>query len=454
MKSVKKFKISTKELSQKEKALFKKLILVAERIAPLYLKQKNNKYLGANFYPHDAKVGEIKKAAKKNPAILNPYTFVERDKSGKLITVPYHIKFKKELKPIAKILIEAADLSDDHNFSHYLAIRAHSLLTGNYDESEIFWLETEPFKFGFIIGPYDRYIDKLFFTKRAYMAWSGIIDKKRTEEAERFKNIILAGRRKILSGSEKVDISKLGVRVDKTAIFSGLIADFMFTGNNLPGAGKPYLEEKYGSETTIFETSLDVKFAKDQLPIFKTIFDKKFQKNYSRGLLYKGSLRCILLHEICHTLIRYRDAEKRLREFFPVFDELYAYILGIKSCGSLLLKGIITQKELEAILIMHICRNFTWWLDSIKNPDVKHYAIGSAIAQNFYLKEGAIEMKKGISWPNLTKLFIGIDELSHILEYHMALGNYKEAKEFIDEYGSFDVFKRFLPKLRKVLKKK
>lgn len=451
MKSIKKFKISTKELSRKEKALFQKLVKTAELIAPLYSKQKNNKYLGANFYPHDAKVGEIKKAAKKDPAILSPYTFVERNKSGKLIAIPYHMKFRKELKPIAKLLIDAADLSDDYNFSQYLISRAHSLLNGKYEESEIFWLKAEPFKLSFVIGPLERYLDKLFFTKCAYQAWVGILDKKWTRDAENFKNITLAGRRKILAGSEKVDVSKVGVRVDNTAIFSGLIADFMFTGTNLPNDVD--LMEKYGSNLIIFKTSLDLKFTKDQLPIFKTVFDKKFQKNYFRESLYKGSLKCILSHEICHSLIRYRDAEKRLKEFFPVFDELYAYILGIKSCGPLLLKGVITQKELETILIMHICRNFTWWLDSMKNSDVKHYAVGSAIAQNFYLKEGAIEIKKGISWPNFTKLFICIDELSHILEYHLAIGNYKEAKEFIDEYGSFDIFKPFLPGLKRVLKK-
>ncbi|HDZ54696.1 MAG TPA: hypothetical protein ENI19_02690 [Candidatus Nealsonbacteria bacterium] len=451
MKSIKKFKISTKELSRKEKALFQKLVKTAELIAPLYLKQKNNKYLGANFYPHDAKVGEIKKAAKKDPAILSPYTFVERNKSGKLIAIPYHMKFRKELKPIAKLLIDAAGLSDDYNFSQYLISRAHSLLNGKYEESEIFWLKAEPFKLSFVIGPLERYLDKLFFTKCAYQAWVGILDEKRTKEAEKSKNIILTGRRKILAGSEKVDISKVGIRVDKTAIFSGLIADFLFIGTNLPNSVD--LMEKYGSNLSIFDGSLDLKFKNRHFPIFKTVFGKNFQKSYSKDLLHKGSLRCILSHEICHSLIRYRDAEKRLGRFFPILDELYANILGIKSYGPLLLKGVITQKELEAILIMHICWNFTLWFNSLKNPETSHSAFGSAIAQNFYLKEGAIEIKKGISWPNFTKLFICIDELSHILEYHLAIGNYKEAKEFIDEYGSFDIFKLFLPGLKRVLKK-
>jgi len=452
MRGIKKFKIDTKELSQKEKVLFKKLISAAELIAPLYLKQKNNKHPGANFYPYDATKEEIERAARKNPAILSSYTFVERDKAGKLIAIPYHLKFKKELKPISEFLEEAADLSEDKNFSLYLRSRAKSLLDDNYEKSEIIWLKTNSFKFGFIIGPIERYLDRLFFKKCAYQSWIGFLDEEKTKEAEKIKNAILTGRRKILSGSEKAEISKLGIRVDRTAIFSGLIADFMFTGTNLPNDVK--LMEKYGSKLTIFESSLESKFKGDHLPIFKAVFDKKFQKSYSEEDLYKGSLRCILLHEISHSLIRYRDAEERLKDLFPVFDELYAYILGIKNCGILFLKGVMNQKELEAILIMHICRNFTWWLDSIKNPDVKHYAIGAVIAQNFFLKEGAMREKGGISWPNFTKLFICINELSRLLEYYLAVGSYEEAKEFIGEYSSFNVFKRFSPQLTKISKLK
>ncbi len=450
MQGIKRFKVDTTELSSDGKLVLEKLILAAELITPLYLKQKNNKYPGANFYPHNASKEEILQAAEKNKAILDPYTFVERDKSGRLKAVPFHLKFKEELKPVAQLLIEAAGVSRNKNFSQYLKLRAKSLLNGSYRESEIFWLETEPFKFGFVIGPIERYIDKMFFKKCAYQAWVGILDKKETREAEQLKEIFLASRRKILPRSEKVDLSKLGVRVDKTAVFSGLIADFMFTGTNLPNDVN--LMEKYGSNLTIFGTSLELKFRENHYPIFQKVFAKSFQKKYSKEELYRASLRCILLHEISHSLIRYRDAEERLKEFFPVFDELLGYILGVKGCGTLLLKGAVTQKELEAILVMHICRNFTWWLDSLKNPDVRHYATGAAIAQNFFFKEKGIKEKGGISWPDFTKLFICIDELTHLLEYHLALGSYQEAKKFVEEYGSFKIFENFSPKLKKLKK--
>ena len=90
-KGVRRFKVDDRELSSKEKVLFRKLIKAAELIAPIYLKQKNDKYPGANFYPKDATKEEIQKAAEDNPLILNPYTMVERDRLGKLIAIPYHI---------------------------------------------------------------------------------------------------------------------------------------------------------------------------------------------------------------------------------------------------------------------------------------------------------------------------------------------------------------------------
>lgn len=454
MPNIRYFKVDSSNFSQVERAIFDKLIKAAELIAPLYSAQKNEKYSGANFYPHDVSREKIEKEAEKNPAILNPYTFVERRKGNSLEAIPFHLKFRKDLKPIVRLLEEAARLSEDKNFGHYLKSRAQSLLDGDYEKSEIVWLKNEVFlpKFSLVIGPIERYLDKLFFKKCAYQAWVGILNEEKTKQAQTMKEMILSSQRKVLPQTKKVELPKLRIRIDETAIFSGLIADFMFTGTNLPN--DVHLMRKYGSNLTIFNTSLAVKFEKDQMPVFRAVFSQKFQKAYSMAELYEGSLRCILLHEIAHSLIRYKDAEKRLKELFPVFDEILAYILGIRSCGSLLLKGVLSQKELEAILIMHICRNFTWWQDLSKNPEVKDYALGAAIAMNFFLKEKAIKIKNGISWPDFTKMFICIDELSRILEHYIALGSYQEARDFVRSYGSFDVFKLFANKLKPLTKQK
>ncbi len=446
MEGIKKFKVNTEGLSQKEKVLLEKLVSAAELINPIYLKQKNKKYPRNSFYPSDADKEEIEKAAKDDPDILDPYTMVERNKSGKLVAIPFHEKFKEELKPVVKLLKEAADISGDKSFSKYLETRANSLLNGDYKKSMITWLKTPACKISIMIGPIERYLDQMFFRKCAYQAWVGIMDEKRTKQAQMFKKMILTGQRKILPGAEKIDVRKLVIRIDQAVIYSGQKADSMPTGTNLPNNVK--LMKKYGSKLTIFTTPLDLKFREDHFPIFKAIFKKDFQKPYSEEELYEASLYCILLHEIAHSLIRYKDAEKRLKDLFPVFDELYAYVLGIKACGTLLLKDALSQKELEAIIIMHIARNFTWWLDSFSNPAALAYAKGSAIAQNFYLKEGAIKEKDGIFFPDFAKLLICIAELCSQLDYYMALGNYKEAENFVKRYSSPEVFEKFSSRLK------
>jgi len=214
MNAFKKFKIDLKELSLKEKRILERLVQAVELIAPLYLSQKNERYPGANFYPHNVKKEEIEKAAKNDPLILNPYTLVEKNKKGKLISVPYHIRFKKELKPIAKIIKEAAKLSEEKEFVRYLNSRADSLLDGNYDKSDILLLKGPDFKIGFIIGPIEWYLDKLFAKKYAYQAWVGILDKEKTEEAKRLISIVLSSQRKILPGSKKINVSKVKIRID------------------------------------------------------------------------------------------------------------------------------------------------------------------------------------------------------------------------------------------------
>jgi len=446
MKAIRKFQISIEELSDKEKQVLEKLIRASELVSFLFEQQKNPEYKGANFYPPDATKEEIKEAAKKNPLLLHPYTFVKRDKRGRLRAVPFCIKFKKELKEIARLVGGAARISEDRDFAQYLTEMAKSLLRNDYARNEILWVTRGPFKFNFIIGPIERYLDGLFFRKCAYQAWVGILDSSMSNEAERFTKIILASRRKILPGTAKVELPELKIEVNKTIFFSGLIAESMFTGTNLPNDMN--LMEKYGSKLTIFESPLELNFKREGLPIFKSIFNKDVREYFSEDELRLASLRCVLLHEICHSLIRYRDAEERLGELFPIFDELLAYILGVRCCGLLLLKGALSQKELEAIISAFLWRNFSLFL--ARNSGLMDYAVGGAIAQNFFFKNKAMKERNGILYPDFTKLFIAVDHLSRILECYLSSGSYREAKKFVDEYGSFKVFERFSSKLKDI----
>ncbi|MEX2027881.1 MAG: hypothetical protein WD988_00075 [Candidatus Curtissbacteria bacterium] len=438
------------KLTASEKKVVAKLVEAAKAIEPIYKKQENVGHSGANLYPLDATKEEISVAANEDPNILSPYTVVERTKDGKLKAIPYHEKYKTELEKVARLLREAAELTENKDFAKRLHTQANALLDGSYEVSDIYWLTMKPYKIDIAIGPIERYNDQLFFAKCSYQAWVGIMDEKQTEDAVRFKDFIVGARRKTLTPSEKVDfLNKIQVRVDDVLIFSGLIARFMFTSSNLPNNVK--LMERYGSEITIFNQSFDLKFKTEHHPIFHAIFEEKFQQGYPIDILKLGSLRNSYLHEISHPLLRYRDAEDRLKEYFPVFDEIAASVFGIKACGSLLLKDVITQKELEAIMVMFVARAFSWWMSYLKEPGVVHYAQGFAIAINFFLENGAIVESGGFSWPNFNKMFLALEELSHSLETLISMGSYEDAKHVVDKYGSLDIFESFRPNLKNLL---
>lgn len=440
-------KIKNLSLSREEELVLEKLVAAGKMIGRIYKKQFDADYLGSNFYPHDATFAEIEKAAQKDKSILDPYTIVERNDKGDLVAIPYHKKYAKELTPVIKLIGEAAEETKDKDFNRYLRARVTALKNGLYEETDIVWLTTKQFKINFVIGPIERYDDKLFFRKCSYQSWVGVLNKNATKEAVDFRDVIFSSQRKIIAPEEKVRLQeKVTLRVDDTLLFSGLISRFMFTGVNLPNDVR--LMEKYGSVVTIFLTCLDEKFEEQHYPIFQKVFEKSFQALYTKEQLRLGTFRNILVHEIAHPLLRFRGAEDRLKNLFPVFDEISAYVYGVKSCGLLLLKDVITQKELEAIMVMFLCRAFTWWEDYQKDKGVIQYLQGYAIALNFLSEAGAIREHNGIFWPNFTKFFVCLEELASVLERILAEGTYSETKNFLTHYGSLSTIDQFARTIR------
>jgi len=436
------------KLTKNEQEVLKILIEAGKLIAPIYSLQENNKYPGANFYPHTAAKNDIEKAARKNPDILSPFTVVE-EKSGKLTAVPYHEKYADLLQPVIKKLNQAAEIADNKEFAKRLKIQAKSLQDGSYEEAIIAWMSMKPYILDITIGPIERYDDELFFVKCAYQAWVGVWNKKETDKATKFQKIIFSSQRKVLMPSEHVSFfDKVQTRIDKTLLFSGLIGKFKFGGTNLPN--EIDLMEKYGSEITLFEPALHDRFVNKRLPIFKAVFNEKFQACFKQNGLFKASVYTTLLHELAHTFMRYRGAEKRLGNLFPVIDEIGASVLGVKACGSLLVKDVISQKEMEYLLVISVARLFDW-LDELKKDHSKiHYVRGNAIALHYLLDSGALMIQKGISWPNFNKMFIAIDELAAVLDRILSMGSYKDAEVFVNKYGSLAVFDNFKHCLRKI----
>lgn len=438
--SIKQFKVDVSYLTKEELLVLEKLIEAAKLIARVYEIQVKQ-----GFYPKGATRKEIEKAAQKDPEIFSPYTVVERDQEGKLQAIPYHIKYHDLLLPVAQKLTEAADVAlHNKHFKQALVIQAKALLDGNYDKAQISWLKVKPTIVDIVIGPIERIEDNIFFIKRSYQAWVGIMNKNITHRLNILKDVVFSATRRQILPSERVDfMKKAKIRVDDTIIFSGMIANYNFTATTLPNDIN--LLEEYGSEAWIFIPSVKENFHKRQMLIFNSIFAPSFRGSFSQDLIFRGYLLMIAMHEIARVAVRFRFAVDRLKELYPIFNEITIESLALKMTGSLLLKDVISQKEMEAALVMFLVRMFDGYAEKMKNKSGSEpFVAGNAILLNSLIDSGAlIVSKEGISWPNFTKMFIAVSSLADQMEKVIAEGSYADARHYLKKHVSLSVFKQF-----------
>lgn len=441
---VKKFSVDLTNLSINEREVVKKLEEAVIITAKIYASQVNDKNPGANFYPSG-----LPKKTFENPRLLSPFSIIKRDKTNGLTAIPYHKYYQDDLNKISKILTEAALISKNTEFSRYLRTCGQALLTGEYPKMDISWLKLTNSSLDFQIGPFERYLDRLFFLKRSYQAHIGIKNEKETAKAERIKDILYTKVKGDLGKIHQVvPPEKIKIVVDDNFLFGGLAAHVLFSEEHFPCDLET--SEKFGSRILIYLSSIKLKFDTLTYPIFENIFEKKFQKTYSRDLLFRGNFYYIILSSLARQLHRYKNSRERLKELFPIIDEPTASASGIKYCKHLIMEGVMGQRELEAIIIAHICWIFTEWIYAKTSKTRIDYLKGDALSLGFYLKEGALEEKNGIFWPDFSRIFFTIENLANTFVDILSQKSYNEAQKFLEEYLTFKYFQRFDKKLTSI----
>lgn len=440
-----KFKVEEKyinTLSASERKIVKILEEVVSDAAKVYERQ-----LEDCFYPKGVTKEQIEAAAKKHALILSPFTFIEEN-DGHLRAVPYQEKYAYLLKPLAQKIEVAAELSTNPSFKKYLKARAKSLLDGSFKEADIAWLQVKNSRIDFSIGFFERYLDKILFIKRAFQSHVGIVDEKYTAMAEQIKETLYTSAKLSFDKHHSTDIAKKGVQVlvERTTATSGYMADVIFSGEHFPADLE--IMKQYGSKIIIYFPQLKFKFEKLHYPIFKVLFEKRFAAKYSKEFLLQATAWNILLYELGRQLHKFIGARERLKELYGQIDEANGGVSGIKHAKSLVVKGLISQDELEAIMIIHIVWMFADWLLYRQNKGVESYVVGNTITLDTYLEHGALSEKGGISWPNFSKMFFEMEELANILVYFLEKGTYSEAAKFIKEHADLQNFERLGRKLQ------
>ncbi|MBV9182001.1 MAG: hypothetical protein JO356_11885, partial [Acidobacteria bacterium] len=258
---------------------------------------------GANFYPEDMTKEEFEawverlSAAEKTQA-EGFFTVIRRENTG-LRAVPYSHEYKNDLTEAAKFLRQAGELTDNISLKRFLSARADALLSNDYFESDIAWMDLDaPLEVTF--GPYETYNDEMFGYKAAFEAYINIRDDKETTKLA-FLGQHLQDIENNLPEEPEYRNPKLGtlapIRVVNEVFGAGDGNHGVQTAAyNLPNDDK--VVQRKGSKRVMLKNIQEAKFKATLLPISKVVLQSGDQSNISFELFFTH----IVAHELCHGL--------------------------------------------------------------------------------------------------------------------------------------------------------
>ncbi len=259
--------------------------------------------LGGSVFPADLTKAEfdayVVKNTQQKSALYSGVTVVER-KGTELVAVPYHVAYRQWLAPMSKALEQAAALSDDPAFAHYLKLRAAALLTDDYYESDLAWLDLVNPKFDLIFAPYETYLDRFLGVKTSYGASVLIRNEAESRKLQVFQQFVPEIQDALPLPAEdrpskKGHVSPMEV-MDAPYRGGDLRHGYQAVADNLPN--DPRVHELKGSKKIFFKNFMDARVDHVILPIARQLM----QPDQASLATSDGYLTSTIMHEICHGL--------------------------------------------------------------------------------------------------------------------------------------------------------
>lgn len=388
---------------------------------------------GANFYPKDMTKAEFDKFDDQNKMSL--YTLLRRNSEGNLITIPYHKQFEKEVKEVADLLNKASDLAEDKGLKKYLKLRAKALLTDEYQESDLAWLDMKTNTLDIVIGPIENYEDQLYGIKAAHEAYVLVKDQKWSKKLARFAQF-LPELQKELPVSEEFKKETPGTDSDLNAYDVVYYAGDCNAGGktiaiNLPNDEEVQLQK--GTRRLQLKNAMKAKFDKILVPISQELIDK----NQRKYVVFDAFFANTMFHEVAHglgiknTINNKGTVRNALKELASALEEGKADILGLYMVLQLHKKGEIEGniKEYMTTFMASIFRSVRFGASSAHGK-------ANMIRFNFFKeKEAFIKNQDGTYRVNYDKMEQAMKELSSIILTLQGNGDYEGVAKLVAEKG-------------------
>ena len=401
---------------------------------------------GRGFYPANLTSDRAEQYVREHPdqkaAIYDQFTIV-RLHQNKLEAVPYHIAFRAFLEPAAKALRAAAQLSDDAAFAKFLRLRANALLSDDYFQSDLAWLELKNPKFDIIFAPYETYLDGLLGVKGSYGAAVMVRNESESKKLELFQKYVPEIQDALPLAAEDRP-SKHGLEtpmeVMDTPFRAGdLTHGYQAVADNLPN--DPRVHEQKGSKKLFFKNFMDARVNYVILPLAHKLMEPEQAAKVSG----EGYLLGTITHEISHGLgpafartssdksagkVSIREA---IGQAYSGLEEAKADATGMFALKWLVDRGAIPKEKLEECYASYVGDLFR----SIRFGTAEAHAQAEMMEFNYLSERGAIRRNASGRYAiDYAKMPGAMADLAKELLEIEATGDRARAENWFAKYGT------------------
>ncbi|MEX2335884.1 MAG: Zn-dependent hydrolase [Fulvivirga sp.] len=387
---------------------------------------------GANFYPKDMTKEEFEAAELEDKTSL--YTFIRRGSMGELTTIPYHMMFNDQMEMAASFLRQAAELAENTGLKKYLNLKAEALLTDDYYESDMAWMDMEDNRIDIITGPIETYEDQLFGYKAAHTTYVLVKDMEWSKRLSRYIEL-LPELQKGLPVTPAFKAEQPGTDSQLAAYDVVYYAGDCNAGSktiavNLPNDEKVQLEK--GTRRSQLKNAMRAKFDKILTPISAVLIDESQQKHVTFDAFFANTM----FHEIAHglgiknTVNGNGTVREALKEHASALEEGKADVLGLYMITKLHEKG-----EIEGDLMDYYTTFMTSIFRSVRFGASSAHGKANMIRFNYFLEKGAFarNVETNTYTLNFEKMQEAMNSLSEKILTLQGQGDYEGVTELVNE---------------------
>ena len=400
-----------------------------------FIEGVGEKPAGANFYPEDITKEEFE--AWDSEAKDDLYTLVKRDDSGNLMTVPYHEAFAEQHKLASEKLKAAAELAEDPGLKKYLNLRAEALLTDEYRESDLAWMDMKDNVIDVVIGPIETYEDQLYGYKAAHETFILVKDTEWSDRLSKYATV-LPELQKGLPVPEEYKQETPGRDSDLNAYDVVYVSGDANAGSktiaiNLPNDEEVQLQK--GTRRLQLKNAMRGKYDKILVPISETLIAEDQREHITFDAFFGNTM----FHEVAHglgvknTISGEGTVREALKEHASALEEGKADVLGLYMVTSLREDGIVTEGSIEDNYITFMASIFR----SIRFGTSSAHGKANLIRFNFFKEQGAFSYNEDTQTyrVNFDKIEEATNALSRKILTLQGDGDYEGVSEFVKNYG-------------------